>query len=188
MKGRQTDARLRYENIATIIKYVNRTLNTLTWEHMRLPWWRKEGPWRAQRPLSSRPSWYRHTRSGCSAAGHLLQSWACCRHLMRGKRRSVEYDQAVDVKTRSYRLPVVLKVRENIVHESRNERNGLLLLITAVDHIQKRSQDLCRHETCQKCHIHPQDYDILSSTFKTLPQPEVSEPVHCKLMVLKRKP
>lgn len=69
---------------------------------------------------------------------------------MRGKRRSVEYDQAVDVKTRSYRLPVVLKVRENIVHESRNERNGLLLLITAVDHIQKRSQDLCRHETCQK--------------------------------------
>lgn len=48
---------------------------------------------------------------------------------------------------------MVLKVRENIVHEPRNERNGLLLLITAVDHIQKRSQDLCRHETCQKQHI-----------------------------------
>lgn len=33
-----------------------------------------------------------------------------------------------------------------------------------------------------------QDYGILSRTFKTLPQPEVSEPVRCKLMVLKRKP
>lgn len=39
---------------------------------------------------------------------------------------------------------MVLKVRENIVHETRNERDSLLLLIAAVDHIQKRSQDLFR--------------------------------------------
>lgn len=45
---------------------------------------------------------------------------------------------------------MVLQVRENIVHETRNERNSLLLLIAAVDHIQKRSQDLLIDETCQK--------------------------------------
>lgn len=80
---------------------------------------------------------------------------------------------------------MVLKVRENIVHKTRNERNGLILLITAVDHIQKRSQDLFRDETCHKQKIlRLSDCNI----FKNLPQPEVSEPVRCKLTVLKRKP
>lgn len=55
-------------------------INTLTWEHRRHPWWRRGGPWRAQRPLSSRPFWYMHTHSDCSAAELLPQSWACCRH------------------------------------------------------------------------------------------------------------
>lgn len=40
------------------------------------------------------------------------------------------------------KLPVVLQVGENIVHETRDERNSFLLLVTAIHHVQKWCQDL----------------------------------------------
>lgn len=39
-------------------------------------------------------------------------------------------------------LPVVLQVGEDVVHDAGNQRNGLLLLVAAVDHVQERCQDL----------------------------------------------
>lgn len=45
-------------------------------------------------------------------------------------------------------LPVVLQVRENIVHEARNERNSFVLLIAAVHHVQKWCQDLVSEKMC----------------------------------------
>lgn len=51
-------------------------------------------------------------------------------------------------------LLVVLQVGENVIHESRDQWNRFLLLVTAVHHVQKWCQDLWSKKVCQVILLH----------------------------------